>query len=292
MHRKLLSSVLILLAAAGLALAQESLLIGPGDTLHIQVFDTPEMEQHPRVTDAGTVPLLFIGDVKVGGLTPGDAALLIENTLKEKQYMLHPRVAVTIEDINTQISILGQVKDPGMYVINTPTSILSVLSIAGGLTDLADRHIAIERHGDAQNKIEYFLSNTSKEAIENQVFVYPGDTVLVPKAGVVYVLGDVGKPGGFPMSDNNSQITVLQALALAGAANKTALLGKARLVRKGPGGPAEVPMELASIQKGKASDIQMQPDDILYVPSSLLKGIVTNSSNIVAAATSAVIYHP
>ncbi len=93
------------------------------------------------------------------------------------------------------------------------------------------------------------------------------------------------------MSDNNSQITVLQALALAGAANKTAVLSKARLVRKGPGGPAEVPLELSSIQKGKAPDIQMLPDDIIYVPSSLIKNFMTNSSNIVAAAASAAIYH-
>jgi polysaccharide export outer membrane protein len=295
MHKRLLSASLVLITFAGAGVAQqESLLIGAGDQLHIQVFDTPEMEQHPRVTDAGTVPLLFVGDVKLAGMTPGDAAHAIEDVLKQKQYMLHPHVAVTVEEYATQqVAVLGQVKTAGTYDITAPTPIINILSKAGGLTDLADRHITIERRGDANQKFSYFLSNSSEKALTDNVLVYPGDTVLVPRVGVVYVLGDVGRPGGFPMSSNDSDVTLLQALALAGAANKTALLSKAKLIRKTPNGPTDVPIELASVQKGKARDIALQPDDVLFVPSSWMKSLAANSSMIAAQATSAVIYaHP
>ena len=85
--------------------------------------------------------------------------------------------------------------------------------MAGGLTDLADRKITIERHADPADKVTYYVSNRSDEAMSSQVQVYPGDLVLVPKVGVVYVLGDVGKPGGYSMSTNDSRMTVMEALA-------------------------------------------------------------------------------
>jgi polysaccharide export outer membrane protein len=269
----------------------ESLLIGPGDQLHIEVFDTPEMEQAPRVTDAGTVPLLFLGDVKVAGMTPGDAAHKIEDTLKEKHLMLRPQVAVTVRQYATQNAyVMGQVITPGTYPITTPLSVVDVLALAGGLSDLADRHIAIERHSDPSQRVNYFLSNRSAEALDNAVLVYPGDTVLVPKVGIVYVLGDVGHPGGYPITSNDSQMTVLESLALAGSANKTAMLSKAKLIRRAPNGPQEVPVSIASMQKGKQPDMQMQPNDILFVPDSWVKVATQNTSQILASAVTASVY--
>jgi polysaccharide export outer membrane protein len=294
MYRNLLTTSLVTFTYLGrLALAQETLLITPGDTIRIQVFDTPEMEQHPRVTDAGTAPLLFIGNVQVAGLTPGDAATLIETTLKEKQYMLHPRVSVTIEDVNTEVSVLGQVKDPGAYVITAPTSIISVLSMAGGLADLANRHIAIQRHGDVHDRLEYFLSNDPTEALNSNIMVDPGDTVLVPKAPIVYVMGDVARPGGYPIVTNDSKMSILQALALAGEANHTAVLSKVRLIRKKPGGAEDQQIDLASVRKGKTPDVPLQEDDILFVPFSWMKNVALASSAIAQSAASALIYaHP
>ncbi len=295
MHRKLLSASLLFIACLGLQAAQETLLIGAGDQIHVQVFDTPEMEQHPRVTDAGTVPLLFVGDVKVAGLTPANAARTIEQTLKDQQYMLHPHVAVTIEQYTAQqVSVLGQVKAAGSYDVPAPLPVIKVLAKAGGLTDLADRHITIERRGNPNEKVTYFLSNNSDRALDDahDVVVFPGDTVLVPKAGIVYVLGDVGRPGGFPMADNNSQMTVLQALAAAGAANKTAMTSRAKLIRKSSSGLTDMPIQLSAIEKGKAPDVRMQSDDVLFVPSSWMKNLSMGSSTIAASATTALIYHP
>ncbi len=291
MFSLLLKCSILLTAAVSLCIAQESLLIGAGDTLHIQVFDTPELDQHAKVTDAGEVPLIFLGSQKLGGLTPANAGQKVAEALKAGGYLLHPQVTVTVEAYATQqVSILGQVNKPGAYTVSTPMPILSVLSLAGGLGELADRNITIQRRGDANQKTTYFMSNNSDKAFSSDVLVYPGDTVLVPKTGIIYVIGDVGRPGGFPMTNNESKITVLQALATAGAPNKTAVLSKAKLVRKTENGPREVPLELSAIEKGKSPDVPMQPEDVLYVPSSWFKNVLTNSSSIAASATSALIY--
>jgi polysaccharide export outer membrane protein len=264
MLRQLLGALLVVWSGAAIAPAQESLLIASGDQLHVRVFDTPEMDQHPRVTDAGNIPLLFVGDVKVGGMTPGDAARTIEAALIDKQYMLHPHVAVTVDEYGTQqISVMGQVKSPGAYDVTAPEPILSVLSLAGGLTELADRHITIQRHGNPNERVSYFFSNSSDKAFDSNVLVNPGDTVLVPRAGIVYIIGDVAHPGGYAISTNDGKLGTLQAIAMAGYTNKTAISDGARLVRKTDAGVKEMPLHLASIEKGKSDDVLLQADDIV-----------------------------
>jgi len=273
--------------------ASESLLIGPGDQLRVQVADTPEMDQHPRVTDVGEIPIEAVGNVKVAGLTPAAAATAIQNQLMAAHYMRHPIVLVTIEQFATQtVSILGEVKAPGAYPIATPRSILDVLALAGGLSSVADRNIVIERHGDAANRVHYNYSNNPDTAVDSQVLVSPGDTVLVPKAGIVYVLGDVNRPGGYVMTNNESKMTVLQALALAGGVAKTAKQGGARLIRKdGAGSYSDQKISVGDLQQGKTPDIAMQPGDVVYVPFSFGRNLaVFGAGSIAASATSAAIY--
>ena len=131
----------------------ESLLIGPGDLLHLQVYDTPEMEQRARVTDAGNIPFSFLGSVSVSGLTPEQAAEQIEHRLMAAGVMLHPQVTVRVEAYATQnASVMGQVQKPGIYEIDTGRKVVEVLAMAGGLTDLADRHITIQRFGPGETK--------------------------------------------------------------------------------------------------------------------------------------------
>jgi polysaccharide biosynthesis/export protein len=269
----------------------ESLLIGPGDLLHLQVYDTPEMEQRARVTDAGTIPFSFLGSVSVSGMTPEQAAEQIQRRLVAAGVMLHPQVTVRVEAFATQnASVMGQVQKPGIYEIDTARKVVEVLALAGGLTDLADRHITIQRFGPAKQKVEYYYSNTALTALSDDPMVYPGDTVIVPKVAVVYVLGDVSKPGGYPISTNNSRMTVLQAVALAGYANHTASVGKSRLVRETDDGVEEIDLQLSEIQKGKKPDIALLPDDVVYVPFSFMRNIGINGQGILASATSAAIY--
>jgi polysaccharide export outer membrane protein len=281
-----------LLSATPLA-ASESLLIGPGDQLHIRVADTPEMDQHPRVTDAGEVPIEGAGNVQVAGLTPAAAGVVLQNRLIAAHYMRHPIVLVTIEQFATQsVSVLGEVKAPGAYTIATPRSILNLLALAGGINSVADRDIVIERHGDPANRVHYKYSNNPDTAVEEQVLVSPGDTVLVPKAGIVYILGDVNRPGGYSMTNNESKMTMLEALALAGGVSKSAKQGAARLIRKnGSGSYSDQKLSVDDLQEGKIPDIAMRPGDVVYIPFSFGRNMaVMGAGSIAAAATSAAIY--
>jgi polysaccharide biosynthesis/export protein len=271
----------------------ESLLIGSGDLLHVQVADTPEMDQHPRVTDLGEVPIQGAGNVKVAGLTPAAAAKVIQDQLIAAHYMRHPMVMVTIEQYATQtVSVIGEVKLPGAYTIGTQRSILDVLALAGGLNPAADRNIVIERHSDPNDCVHYNYSNNAAAAVSQQVLVRPGDTVLVPKAGIIYVLGDVNHPGGYLMNNNESKMTMLEVLALAGGVSKTAKQSNARLIRK-QGNDSFVDRQLSvkDLQEGKIADITMQPGDVLYVPFSFGRNMaIMGAGSIAAAATSASIY--
>ncbi len=285
-------ALIVSVTALSFAVTPETLLIGPGDTLHVQILNTPELEQHPRVTDAGEIPLIGVGNLRVEGLTPAAAAAKIRERLISMHYMNHPDVSVTVEQYATQtVSVLGQVKSPGSYSIATGRSVLSVVALAGGLTEYADRNITIQRRDSSQPPVSYTFSNDARDAIAQEVQVFPGDTVIVPKAGIVYVLGDVGRPGGFVMQNNHSQLTALQAVALAGGTASSAVPSRAKLIRKIPsGGYKEIPLNFSAIQKGKQSDMLLQPDDVLYMPFSYLRNIASTSSGIFASAASAAVY--
>jgi polysaccharide export outer membrane protein len=294
MH-KLLSclSLCVILTSAALAGTPETLLIGPGDLLYIQVADTPEMDQHPRVTDAGEVPVTGVGNVKVAGLTPAAAATTVRDRLIAAHYMNHPEVIVSVEHYATlNVSVLGEVKASGTYSISTPRSVLDVLALAGGLNGVADRNILIERHSDPTHPIHYNFSNNADQAVTEQVMVYPGDTVMVPKAGIVYILGDVNRPGGYVMTSNESKMTMLQALSMAGGLTKSAKQGHARLIRKESSGAySDRELSVGDLQNGKLPDIAMLPGDVLYVPFSFVRNLVTTGAGgIAAAATSAAVY--
>lgn len=269
----------------------ETLLIGPGDLVSVSVFDTPEMTQDVRVSDAGTVRLQLIGDIKIGGETPAAAAKTIEDALISHQIMKSPQVNVRVKDYVTQdVSVLGQVKNPGPYQITTPQTVLRVIALAGGLSDDADRRITIERHNQPDQKLDYYLANNADQAVQTAVMVNPGDTVIIPRAPIVYIMGDVGRPGGYAIATNDSKLTMLQLVAMAGSTNKTAK-SNLKLIRKDADGQQkEIPVQLAAIQKGKQPDIPLQQGDIVYVPFSWMKNTALTASNIAASTSSAAIY--
>lgn len=272
------------------AQGQESLLIGPGDLLHVQVLDTPDLEEHARVTDAGELPLILGGNVKVAALTPEQAARAIEKVLLDGHYLLHPQVLVTVEEYATEkVSVFGEVRAPGAYSIDTPRPVLDVLTMAGGLTDVADRKILIERHGTGE-KLPYFVSNKPGVAIDTSVEVDPGDTIVVPRAGIVYVLGDVARPGGYTMTNNEAAISVLELVARAGGTNHSAVPSHAKLIRKSGSGYIEMPLQLSAMQKGKRADLPLEAGDIIYVPFSYMRNFGLQASGLAASAASAAVY--
>jgi polysaccharide export outer membrane protein len=287
------STFLLLLSslAASAPAQKETLLIGPGDLLHLEVYDTPEMEQHSRVTEAGNIPFSFLGNVHVSGLTPEQAAEQIEHSLQAAGIMLHPQVSVEVESYAlANASVMGEVQKPGTYEIDTPHRVVDVLALAGGMTPVADRHITIQRFGPDKQKVDYYYSNEGDAALSNDPMVYPGDSVVVSKVAVVYVLGDVFKPGGYPINTNNSKMTALQAIALAGYANHTAAVGRSRLVRQTTNGVQEINLPVGAMQKGKMPDVALLPDDVVYVPFSFMRNLEVNSQGILASVTSSAIY--
>jgi polysaccharide biosynthesis/export protein len=269
----------------------ESLLLGPGDLITVTVFDTPEMSQEVRVSDSGEVRLQLIGDVKVGGQTAGAAAKSIEDALISHNIMKAPQVTVKVKDFATQnVSVLGQVKNPGPYEITTPQTVLKVIALAGGLNEDADRKITIQRHDQPDQRVEYYMANNAEQAVKNSVMVNPGDTVIVPRAPIVYIMGDVGRPGGYAIATNDSKLTMLQLISMAGSTNKTSKSNLKLIRKEADGQQKEIPVQLAAIQKGKEPDIQLQQGDIVFVPFSWMKNTAMSAASIAASTSGAAVY--
>jgi protein involved in polysaccharide export with SLBB domain len=171
------------------------------------------------------------------------------------------------EYVTQSISVLGEVQKPGIYPFSGPRRLFDVLSVAGGITSKAGQEVTIT-HRDHPNDVRtVLLSNDPAKSAEANVEVFPGDTVVVSKAGIVYVVGDVHKPSGLVI-EHGTQMTVLKAIAMAEGTNPTAALNGAKLIRKTPAGPQEIPLELKKILASKSPDVELQAEDIIFVPSS------------------------
>ena len=239
------------------------ILIGPGDLIEVSVYGADYIKE-VRVRSTGEITLPMAGTLKVGGLTPAQAETLIARRLIDGDFFNDPRVSVIEKETVTQgISILGEVQKPGVYPLPGPRKLFDAISAAGGTTPRAGNTVSILHRADSRPPETVTLSY-GKSSNESNVYVYPGDTVVVSKAGVVYVVGDVRLPGGFVME--NSHMTILEAYAMAQGANPTAALDRAQLIRKS-GSEGQV-VSLKKILAAKAPDMNLQPDDIVFVPTS------------------------
>ncbi len=244
------------------------LLIGAGDLLEVSLYGMPDFKTEVRVSSGGEISLPMLGTVAVGGFSVEHAETLIERKLSQKGLFNDPHVTVFEKEYATQgISVLGEVQRPGIYPLLGSRKLYDAISAAGGTTPKAGGYVLITRRNDPQHSVRVPLLTGAPESMENNVTVEPGDTILVSKAGVVYVVGDVHQPGGFVM-ENGNDITVLKAIALAQGTNPNAALDSARVIRKTPEGPQDVPLSLKKIVAAKAPDIQLQADDVVFVPGS------------------------
>jgi polysaccharide export outer membrane protein len=268
-----------------------ALKISSGDLLEISVFDAPELTQQVRVGSDGTAGLALLGNLSLAGLTGQQASEKIATELRDRKLLLHPQVSVLIKEFASQgVSVMGEVKQAGVYQILGPRTVLDVLSMAGGLTSAADSRITIKRRDNAQESVLVKLkSDDPKASLANDVQIYPGDLVLVPRAGIVYVLGDVNRPGGFVMQDNG-RMTVLQALAQAGGANRTAALNNAVWLRRTGESFARSELALGKISRGQENDVELHANDVIFVPNSRWKNALQNTRSIAESVGSASIY--
>jgi len=265
--------------------------IAAGDLLEITVFDAPELTQQVRVGADGNVQLALIGDIKLTGLTGQEAAGAIASKFRARKLLIHPQVNVLIKESGSQgVSVMGEVQHPGIYQILGARSLLDVVSMAGGLTNVADTRITIKHRTGSEENVTVKLKNDDPHtSLLNDIQVFPGDLVLVPRAGIVYVLGDVSKPGGFVMQDNG-KMTLLQALAQAGGATQTASVNRAVLLRKSDNGYVTNKLQVGKISRGQDADIELHANDIVFLPNSRLKNALKETQSMAQTIGSASIY--
>jgi len=265
--------------------------IAPGDLLHITVFDVPEMTQDVRIGAKGEAQLALIGNIDLAELTGEEAGDAIARELRNRKLLLSPQVNVLIKEFASQgVSVIGEVQHPGVYQVLGSRSLLDLISMAGGLTNVADTRITIKRRRGSEQAITVKLkTDDPATSLNNNVQIYPGDLIVVPRAGIVYVLGDVNRPGGFVMQDSG-KITLLQALAQAGGASKSASLSKTVLMRKNAQGYETTKLHVGKIQKGEAPDLDLHSNDILFVPNNRLKNALSGTQSLLSSIGSASIY--
>jgi len=268
-------------------------LIAAGDLLDVSIYDNADMNQEVRVETGGMVNLSLIGPIKLGGMTARQAGNRIAKQYADRKYLMQPQVAVLIKEYSTQgVSITGEVNHPGVYPVLATRSVLDVISLAGGLTNLADMHVTIKHRSGSEERVTVKLNaEEAGAALDENAVVYPGDLVVVPRAGIVYVLGDVGRPGGLAMQDSG-RITLLQALAQAGGANYMASMNSAYLLHKSESGYVTTRVKVGDMVRGRLSDMELVRNDILYIPPSSVKHFADNTRSILSAATGAMVYHP
>ena len=242
-----------------------ALAIGPGDLIEMTVYNIPELATKTRVSSKGDMYCPLIGYMHVAGLTLEQAQGAIEERLVS--FVKNPHVTLFVAEYASQgASIMGEVTKPGIYPVLGQQHLFDLISAAGGLTDKSGRTLTVTHRSDPDRTITVELPRTLKDNSETNVAIFPGDTVIVSKADIVYVVGDVLRPSGVMMDSGG--LTVLQALALAGGTGHTAKMNGAKILRKEATGMTEVHLDLKKMMQAKAPDIQMQANDILIVPTS------------------------
>jgi len=243
--------------------------IGPNDLLDITEYHTPEFHSTVRVSSTGTITLPMIEEVAVAGLDEKQVAREIEARLVARGMLLHPLVSVFVIAYSGQdVSVLGEVARPGVYPYTVHHRLLDLISAASGLSQSAGRLVNIFHREDPKTAHPVVLDpGGTDNGAEHNPELKPGDTVQVSRAGLVYVIGDVIRPGGFPV-DPAQGLTVVQALSLAWGPSLNAASTRALLIREQNGGRTMTSLNLKRMLRGQEPDQLVHDRDILFVPDS------------------------
>jgi len=262
MHR--LFVVFLALLAPVLALAQEPAVykIGPGDILSLVVHEEASLSGEYKVRETGAVEIPIVGRVEIGGLSQDEATAAITAALTAK-YLKNPHVSVEIKTYASQpVQVLGAVRTPGTFFLKGPTTLLDILSLAGGvLAEKSSQEVHIKRASGGE-PITVDLARLLTQG-EGNLILEPNDVVLIKEGEFVYVNGEVSKPGAVGWK---SGLSLSQAVAAAGGANRTAALRTVYVVREGK----TITVNLKSVLKGKEADFPVRPGDQVYLGESVL----------------------
>jgi polysaccharide biosynthesis/export protein len=284
--------------------------ISPGDVIGIATYGVPELTTTTttsldstqstggggsvdgiKVGAQGEVVLPYLGVVKLAGMTPEEASLYLDKELKDKGILVDPQVTVSMVYSPTRvITVVGEVQKPQPVPAFGQLRLLDVISACGGLTPLASHDITVRRLGDP-NSLTVILSSDPKSTDVTNIPLMAGDTVIVPRVGNVFVVGEVHTPSAIPLS-SNTPITVMRAIAMAGGLNFAAALSKAVIFRRLPDDQrVEIQLNLKKMMHGKEKDVALGSDDVLLIPRSGFKGAMAGGGfGVVTAASAAGIY--
>jgi polysaccharide export outer membrane protein len=246
------------------AMAGPLMPLGPQDSVTIHIDeDTNTLPPTPvTVGDDGTLRIPYVGPIPVGGLSPDAAARRAEKALKDGKFFLNPHVAITaVQSLSQRVSVLGEVKTPGRYPVDAKTSVVDLIALAGGFTDLSASVIYVSRT-DANGNIRKFAVNMRglndpKNNLPEQA-LRGGDSVFVPRADQFFILGEVQKPAMYKLEAN---MTVEQAISVAGGITLKGSMRRVEIKRTGKDG-ADVAI------KARLGDM-VQPGDVIRVKESI-----------------------
>jgi polysaccharide export outer membrane protein len=272
--------------------------IGPGDVLDIRVFNRPNLSREAvRVEGSGMIRMPLIEtEIQAACLTEGELAK--EISTRYLKFYRNPQVDVFIKEYHSkQVAILGAVNDQSRFELQRPVTLLELLTYAKGPTAKAGQTINIVHSPPALscNKDEgtdvaaafssFKLSDTLQGDPKANPFLEAGDIVTLPEADQVYVVGNVYTPLTIPLRE---PITLSRAVAMAGGTKQDTKKEKIRIVRQQPGTTTkeELIVDLSAIEKKKAEDVALMPNDIIDVPTSGAKSFVRSLLGGVAPSVS------
>jgi polysaccharide biosynthesis/export protein len=278
--------------------------VGPGDVLSVTVADAPEFGGRFRVTDSGVIQIVGVSTPIVAeGRSPIELSQIIRQSLIDAKQLRDPKVNVFVDEYRGRtVTVLGAVAKPAVYPIAKRTTVLDALSAAGGALPGSGNTVTIirgaasaEATGNRVGSVQIIdMSRLVKgQDLNANVEVQNGDVISVSTGEVVYVVGAVVKPGGFPMPDPSAGVSVIQALAMAQGSTRVAATNRALIIRQSTSDAAhrEILVNISQMISGKETDMLLAPNDILYLPESGAKRTLKVMFDIaMAAANGAAIY--
>jgi polysaccharide export outer membrane protein len=272
--RRVVLTVLLLAVLLGgaVSVAQEYT-IGPGDILKITVWGHDDLSKEYPVTLDGRVPFPLIGAVQAAGLSTSELAKRLRDLL-EKDYLVNPQVLVTVKDyLSSKVHVLGEAEKPGLFYLTGPTTLLEMLSKAGGLSRTAGKDLVLVRTEGPKTGgppgvrstvlLRFDVRKIQAGDVKENILLQNGDMMFVPKASAFFVLGEVNKPGTFPL---DKEISVLEAVTLAGGFSSTAAPSGAKVLRRTAEGKQETIAIDLSGAVPRDKNFRLEDGDTVMVP--------------------------
>lgn len=261
-----------------------------GEIVQVAVFNAPDFSTVTRVSQSGDIGVPYLGVVHVVGLSSASAAELITGELKRRNLVLDPRLLVTVDSTKTGITVLGEVKSPGVYPPTGKHMLSDILAGAGGLTTNIGRVIEISNDATPEQKTYVPWDPTMHNTSSYDRVIEPGQRVLVRPCGFVYVGGSVGRPGAFATCGSPT-MRLSEMIALAGGVIGSANMNHTIISRSNPDGSKTIyQIRLDKVLRGDAQDSILHEDDIIYVPPSYLKATLKRLPDYAVGLGSTLLY--